>query len=128
MYHSSKIKSVYELIDNFDRSVKFLNTSINHVICMKYDIVRITTIMFIVIIFNLMDYYALLDNDRKKSHKYVLMWILDRIPDFVNVIVICSFAALINKIKFRFKTINAIDLECHYEKKKFRSHHRILRH
>ncbi|XP_076237277.1 uncharacterized protein LOC143181017 [Calliopsis andreniformis] len=106
MHHSSKVKNVYEHIDDFDTSIKFLNTDINHIICMKNDIVQITTVLFIVVLFNLLDYYGLRDNN--SNYMYVLMWILDRIPDFVNVVVICSFAALISKTKFRFKKINEI--------------------
>lgn len=103
---SSTIRKVLEQIDTVDKTIKYLNTEIDHTLCMKNDIVNITTVIFIVTLSNLMDYYGLLDND--KDYVYFLMWMLDRIPDFINVVVICSFGVFINKIKFRFVKINAM--------------------
>ncbi|XP_043249746.1 gustatory receptor for bitter taste 66a-like [Colletes gigas] len=106
IYYSTKMKTIHEQIDSVDKSVKYLNMEIDHALCMKNDIIQITTIMFVVILFNLLDYYGFIIN--AGNYIYVIMWILDRIPDFINTIVICSFAVLINKIKFRFEQINSI--------------------
>ncbi|XP_054002150.1 uncharacterized protein LOC128888939 isoform X1 [Hylaeus anthracinus] len=106
MHYSINIRRVHEKINNIDKNIKFFNTEIDHARCMKDDIVRIMNVIFFVILFNLMDYYGFLLNP--DSDMYVLMWILDRIPDFVNTIIICSFAILINKIKFRFAKVNSI--------------------
>lgn len=105
--HSSIVRRVFENIDSFDKEVKYLNTEIDHVACVRNDVVQIATASFVVILLNLMDYYALLDSDR--TYMYVIMWILDRVPDFVNTVTICSFASLINKIRFRFEAINSIE-------------------
>ena len=107
MRHSSKVRRVFENIDSFDKEVKYLNTEIDHAACMRNDVVQIATASFVVILLNLMDYYALLDSDR--TYMYVIMWILDRAPDFVYTVTICSFASLISKIRFRFETINSIE-------------------
>lgn len=104
--YSRKIRKVYEKIDSVDKNIKFLNTEIDHALCLKKDVIQITNVTFVVILFNLLDYYGFVVNN--ESYMYVLMWILDRIPDFIGTIVICSFAVLINKIKCRFKKINAI--------------------
>ncbi|XP_076686506.1 uncharacterized protein LOC143378576 isoform X1 [Andrena cerasifolii] len=105
--HGSKVKRVFENIDRFDKEVKYLNTEIDHVACMRNDVVQIATATFVVVLLNFMDYYALLDSDR--TYMYIIMWILDRVPDFVNTVTICSFASLINKIRFRFEAINSIE-------------------
>ncbi|XP_026673528.1 uncharacterized protein LOC113464930 [Ceratina calcarata] len=103
---SSKIKETFGQIDFIDTNVKFLNTEIDHVLPMKYDIVMITSTVFAQIMFNLVDYYGLLDND--SNYMYVLWWIFNQIPDFVNVIIICSFVVLMSKIKFRFRQVKLI--------------------
>lgn len=104
MRQSLKIKRAFEYINSIDKNLKFLNIEIDHTLCMKNDIVRIISVIFIVITCNLLDYYGLLDNNA--NFLYVLMWIFDRIPDFVNVIIICSFSIFMNKIKIRFIQIN----------------------
>ena len=101
-----KLKEVFKQLDIVDKNAKFLNIEIDHTLCMKNDIVRITTTIFIVLMCNLMDYYGLLDND--SDLRYLLMWILDRLPDFVCATVICSFTVFMNKIEIRFKQINTI--------------------
>ncbi|XP_043507517.1 uncharacterized protein LOC122527411 isoform X2 [Frieseomelitta varia] len=101
-----KLKEVFKQLDIVDKNVKFLNIEIDHTLCMKNDIVRITTTIFIVLMCNLIDYYGLLDND--SDFQYLLMWILDRLPDFVCAIVICSFTVFMNKIEIRFRQINTI--------------------
>lgn len=106
MRQSLKIKRAFEYINSIDKNLKFLNINIDHTLCMKNDIVRIISVIFIVITCNLMDYYGLLDNNA--NFLYVLTWIFDRIPDFVNVIIICTFAIFMNKIKIRFIQINAM--------------------
>ncbi|XP_078050606.1 uncharacterized protein LOC144477057 [Augochlora pura] len=104
--HSDKTRRVFENLNSVDENMKILNVHINYNKCMRTDIVQITNIMFVTILFNLMDYYGLIDNNR--NYMYVLMWIADRTPDFVNTIVVCSFAVLIRKIQFRFRRINEV--------------------
>ncbi|XP_076618979.1 uncharacterized protein LOC143340653 [Colletes latitarsis] len=106
VYYSTKIKTIHEQIDSVDKNVKYLNMEIDHAWCMKNDVIQITTIIFVIILSNLLDYYGFIIN--AGNYMYVFMWMLDRIPDFINSIVICSFAVLINKIKFRFEQINSI--------------------
>ncbi|XP_033309920.1 uncharacterized protein LOC117210733 [Bombus bifarius] len=106
MYKCSKVKEVFELLDTVDESAMFLNIEIDHSLCMKNDIVRITTAIFVVLTCNLMDYYGLLDND--SDFIYLLIWVIDRLPDFVCVIVICSFTVFMYKIEIRFMQINTI--------------------
>lgn len=106
MHQSLKIRRAFEYINNIDKNLKFLNIEIDHTLCMKNDIVKIISVIFIVITCNLLDYYGLLDNNA--NFLYILMWIFDRIPDFVNVIIICTFAIFMNKIKIRFIQINTM--------------------
>ncbi|XP_033335267.2 uncharacterized protein LOC117225673 isoform X1 [Megalopta genalis] len=101
-----KTRKAFENLNSVDENMKFLNVYIDYNRCMRTDIVQITTVAFVTILFNLMDYYGLSDNDR--NYMYVLMWIADRTPDFVNTIVLCSFAVLTRKIQFRFRKINEL--------------------
>ncbi|CAL7951976.1 unnamed protein product [Xylocopa violacea] len=104
-HQNSKLRRAFEQIDNVDQNMKFLNTEIDHTSCMKSDVSTITTVIFIVILSNLMDYYGLLGEDTDFKYLFI-SWMLERVPDFVNVIIICSFTVFVNKIKFRFKQIN----------------------
>ncbi|XP_031826704.1 uncharacterized protein LOC116424443 isoform X1 [Nomia melanderi] len=104
--NSVKIRRVFECIDSVDKNMEFLNIKIDYSRNIKIDIVHVTTVVFVTILCNLVDYYGLLDSDR--NYMYVLMWIVDRIPDFVNTVLLCSFAVLTNKIELRFREINGI--------------------
>ena len=106
MHQCLKLKEVFKQLNIVDKNAKFLNIEIEHTLCMKNDIARITTTIFMVLICNLIDYYGLLDND--SDLQYLLMWILDRLSDFVCAIVICSFTLFMNKIEIRFRQINTI--------------------
>ncbi|XP_076754257.1 uncharacterized protein LOC143425398 [Xylocopa sonorina] len=105
MHQNLKLRSAFEQMDNVDQNIKFLNTEIDHTLCMKSDITIITTVIFMVVMSNLMDYYGLLGDDTYFKYLFI-SWMLERVPDFVYVIVICSFTVLMNKIKFRFQQIN----------------------
>lgn len=103
---SSKLRRVFEQIDSVDKNIKFFNTEIDYLLCLRNDVSLLTNTIFIAILFNLMDYYGFIDND--SNYMYVLMWIVEHIPDFINSIILCSFVILIDKIRFRFKEINTI--------------------
>ncbi|XP_034183279.1 uncharacterized protein LOC117605732 isoform X1 [Osmia lignaria lignaria] len=103
---SSKLRRVFKQIDNVDKNMKFFNTEIDYLLCMRNDVLLLINTILITILFNLMDYYGFVDND--SNYMYVLMWIVEHIPDFINSIILCSFVILIDKIRFRFKEINMI--------------------
>ncbi|XP_076389351.1 uncharacterized protein LOC105663856 isoform X2 [Megachile rotundata] len=103
--HISKLRRVFEQIDKVDKNIQFFNKKIDYSSCMRNDVIQTTATILTVILSNLTNYYGFLDYS--KDYMYVLMWMLDYLADFVNTIIICSFGIIIDKIKVRFKEINA---------------------
>nr|XP_034183280.1 uncharacterized protein LOC117605732 isoform X2 [Osmia lignaria] len=70
---SSKLRRVFKQIDNVDKNMKFFNTEIDYLLCMRNDVLLLINTILITILFNLMDYYGFVDNDSNYIFKEINM-------------------------------------------------------